>query len=86
MIIKTLRKLKSKYITHREISYVKKFFKNSHLTSPSNKNFNKKGNILIFSIIGSAHNIWMEILIYKILKKEGYNIDFVIDKKKALIL
>src|SRR6266542_1169987 len=55
-----------------EKQYLSRFFKDIHYPVPV------KGKILIYSGIGHMYLTPLEILIYHLLKKEGYNVDYYI--------
>lgn len=55
-----------------EKSYLKDFFKNIEYPNPD------KGNVLIYAGIGHMYITPLEILMYHLLKKEGYHVDYLI--------
>lgn len=75
-IFEMLRKAGHKYFEKR---YLKRFFKNIDYPTP------EKGKILIYAGIGHIFVTPLEILMYHLLKKEGYRVDYFIYDEKVPI-
>ena len=76
MIIEKLFRLKNKMITNKHIKGVF----NDYARKPNNGK-----NILIYAGIGHMYISYFENLLYHLLIKEGYNVDFLVYDEKILI-
>ena len=69
------KKIKNKFNTYKINKHVRYFFKNIKLKKANGK------KVLIYAGIGDMYISYFEILLYNILKKEGYDVEYLIYNK-----